>query len=502
MKMNKYRKAMDNLKLSENYDEKTIALLNSDAEENIVERGCSERMIPKRRMRLKPVIAFCVALLIIAGSLSGYALAEANEYREAVTFFNDYTLATEGLSRDDIKKVYRDISTGKFEYEKTADVILKSVNGYEIFQQEPTPEDIEGLWNYVNNRYKQIMIPESNDDVTYKYDYIYKYDAGLGFDVFDKTVLDKYIKGEKVWSVELFDFVIWNHTVYEGNIIVYGDTPSWASSQKTFAILAMISENGQLIWKKTADNGFEDESYNKAVCTADGIAVFGKGDYNYLCWTKYDYNGNLLGFSKKEMTGYGVHGAAKLGDGYLVHLRGGETGDLIIKVDSNGVFSESFTYSNDSVYYYITGMNEYNGNIYLSAYSVPRVNEWEENAGGRYDIASILNYIFENEKFDISNEELTKLVREHFTAVFLVCDTQSGVPSEFYSVKGSVGSSLIIDENGRLAWSVESITDTYLSMYTSSYTIGGACYVYRYTFDNTGRLVSQEKTGEVTPFRR
>jgi hypothetical protein len=37
---------------------------------------------------------------------------------------------------------------------------------------------------------------------------------------------------------------------------------------------------------------------------------------------------------------------------------------------------------------------------------------------------------------------------------------------------------------------------------TSAFTIGGTCYVFRYTFDETGMLVSQEKTGEVVGYHR
>ncbi|NLB44240.1 MAG: hypothetical protein GX821_03635, partial [Clostridiaceae bacterium] len=51
-------------------------------------------------------------------------------------------------------------------------------------------------------------------------------------------------------------------------------------------------------------------------------------------------------------------------------------------------------------------------------------------------------------------------------------------------------------------WEVESITDTFLSMATSSFTIGGASTVYRYTFDAAGTLLSQEKTEIAAPFRK
>jgi hypothetical protein len=145
-------------------------------------------------------------------------------------------------------------------------------------------------------------------------------------------------------------------------------------------------------------------------------------------------------------------------------------------------------------------MLEYNGLIYLSAYSVP-VTEDEENQGSRQDIAAILKYIFDG-RLDISNEELTDLVREHFTAVLLVCSPESGRPQEFYSVKGSLGGRLALDDSKKLTWDVESITDTFFSPATSAFTIGGASYVYRYTFDQDGRLLERVKTDEVVDFYR
>ena len=73
-----------------------------------------------------------------------------------MTFFKEYDLSTDGLSRGEIKKVYRDIKTQAFAYSKTAEVIEKSISqstvgGYDIFQDDPTSEDLENLWNYKNN---------------------------------------------------------------------------------------------------------------------------------------------------------------------------------------------------------------------------------------------------------------------------------------------------------------------------------------------------------------
>ena len=90
-------------------------------------------------------LAACLAL---AASLAGVAFAaEAREYGAAVAFFDENGLSTEGLSREDVKAVYRDITTQRFSYDKTAQVIERLVPGLEIDQREPTPEELAELWN-------------------------------------------------------------------------------------------------------------------------------------------------------------------------------------------------------------------------------------------------------------------------------------------------------------------------------------------------------------------
>ena len=100
----------------------------------------------------------------------------------------------------------------------------------------------------------------------------------------------------------------------------------------------------------------------------------------------------------------------------------------------------------------------------------------------------------------MSSEELTPMVRKNYTALLLVCDPTSGTPREFYSVEGSLGGKLAVSEEEQLLWDVESIAETFFSPATSAFTIGGSCEVFRYCFSSDGSLLTQEKTGEVTPY--
>ena len=253
------------------------------------------------------------------------------------------------------------------------------------------------------------------------------------------------------------------------------------------------------------NNGFEDEYIGEILENADGsYAVISRGDFKYFCLSQYTSDGKETYFKKTEVGNYGIWNAARLGDGYIVQLGSHMTNEYskIIKVDYEGNITESFSYGGKDAYYSITDMIEYNGNIYLSAYSVPKLADEDQSAGGRYEIAAVLNYLFDNGIWEISSEELTPMVRDNYTAMLLVCDPTTGTPQEFYSVKGSLGGELSLSDSGMLLWDVESITTTFFSPATSSFTIGGTSYVFRYTFDAIGELVSQEKTGEVVDYRR
>lgn len=457
-----------------------------------------------RAWKLIASIAACFALLISIGFIS----VEAIEYRDAIKFFNEYGLSTDGLSRSEIKAVYRDITTKSFTYSKTAEVIANSlsteqVGGYEIAQNDPTPEDVENLWNYKN--YNGGFIRPSQHGVHYEYRSEYKKDAQLGFDVHDKSFIEKYDGEKLLWSVSVSEFRIDGFSTVSDGVIAYGATSIWSTEQTVYAWMAKIDSDGNLLWKRMLNNGFEWENIDAILDNHDGsYAVISRGDFEYFCLSQYSADGKETLFKKTEVGNYGIWNAARFRDGYIVQLGSYMTNEhsRIVKVDREGNITESFSYGGEDAYYYVTDMIEYNGNIYLSAYSVPKLADEDQSAGGRYEIAAVLNYLFDNGIWEISSKKLTPMVRNNYTAILLVCEPNVGTPQEFYSVKGSLGGKLSLSDSGMLLWDVESITTTFFSPFTSSFTIGGKCCVFRYSFDAIGELVSQEKTGEVVDYRR
>lgn len=460
---------------------------------------------PKKRQNIIKKYAALAACFLIAFS-SGFGLrayaAEVKEYNAAIEFFEENGLSTQGLTRSEIKKVYHDITTQSFSYSKTAGVILESlsteqIEGYEIWQDAPTPEDIERLWNYKTYG-GGFVYPEQSENDEVFYDYYAEYKDVAFF----QSHFEKHSGDRLLWRVS-FSERIRGYIELSNRMIVYGETARSSVEENVYLWVASIDENGNVLWETQLDNGFHTE-YISAVFEDEegGYQIISRGDSNFLCLTKITPDGRKAYFTKNEVGNYGIGNISPTSNGYIVQLINNMTAEYakIVLIDSEGLITDSFSYDGADIYYHITDMMEYEGKIYLSTYATPKCED-DINVG-RWEIESILNYLFTNDIFEISSEELTPIVRNNYTAILLVCDPGSGTPEEFYSVDGSLGGKLSLTASGELSWDVESITTTFYSPATSSFTIGGTCYVYKYEFNRSGELITSTKTDEIINFRR
>ena len=444
----------------------------------------------KKRVRRRIRVALIAAALLAAAI--GITV-EAKEYSDAVEFFEEYNLPTDGLSRAEIKAVYRDITTETFSYSKTAEVLERRINqvlleGVELSGEIPAPSEIENLWNTL---YQWQYLDEDGKS------FLTSPEETVGVQYFrDREEIKRYENGKEVWSVKMPEggFFAGFTPVSDGVVVMY--SMGYRESDR----LIKVSDRGEILWNVGVDNGFSsNESLSAVIEDADGTyAVFGRGDVNYLCLSRYDKNGNQLSFVSTEMIGRTIRDAVRLSDGYLVLLANYHEGycSELVRMDRAGNITDSFSYSSETEYYWLTDMIECNGRIYLSAYATPKIDD----EGGRDEIAGILDKCFEEKLGPADN--ITDLVRGNYTAVLLVCDTQDYNPKTFYSVKGALGGTLALGENGTLLWDTESLTDMIFSPATSSHSIAGKGVVYRYTFDADGKLKGYEPTGEVTTYRR
>lgn len=494
-----------------NFDEKLPKRALKRIEKNVLQKSGIKNS--KRHLMLK-IFTPAAACLVLAAGIGGFAIAaEAKEYNAAVDFFEQNGLSAEGLSREELKAVYRDITTNRFTNDKTVEVIRRSVPGVEILQHEPTPEELSALWNSNINLWGGSF---KNSAVEYRIDY--KFQPGGEYDILDKITVECLRDGETLWTTEFpalgkewgdDDLYIENGVMTSVGTVIWGQRHHWTVTDSskgnnlTFSRIAHIDDSGCKLWEKELEHGFNHEYIKAVLDNGDGtLAVISYGDFKYLCLSQYDMDGNELGFTKTQFSHISnVLNAVHLGDGYLVQLTGTDEGNgsaHLVKLDRTGNVTDNFVYESDDCDYYITDMAEFEGNVYLSAYAVPKLND----DGYRDGIFEILDSIISAKGgLEVSPEDLTPAVRAHYTAVLLLCDPNGGEPKNFYSVKSSLGGKLAV-ENDQLKWDVKDIILVGYLPYVNSYPISGNCKVYRYSFDSSGVLAGYEDTGEITHFLR
>ena len=452
------------------------------------------------RFRRWGAIAACFALVALIGCTVFAVTTEAAEYRAAVEFFEENGLPADGLSRAEVKAVYRDITTGHFTYGKTAEVILKAVSGGEIDQREPTPQELAELWN------KEFGYNEPpKTGIGFRYDSRRHYDAQRGRTVYDMYLIECYRDGNLLWTAEFPDFEPLDCTYSENGTLVWGRSDLYSSEVSTYAWIALVDNEGKILWKYAMEHDFRNEYIGAVLSNGDGTwTVFSRGDLRYLCVSRIDRNGKELSFCKTDVGNRGIGNVAHLKDGFLVQLCSSYPREFstLYKLDRKGNILDVFAYEEEDCVYTVMDMIEYGGQIYLSAYAYPKVKR--DGISETNELDRIIDDLFpgwENGE-TITSEELTPMVRGQYTAVLLICDPTGGMPETFYSVRGSLGGKLSVNTAGQLEWEVKSIASTYFSPMTNSFTIGGSCNVFRYTFLRTGELIGQTDTGEVASFRR
>lgn len=474
-----------------------LYLAFNDVDDDILLR--SEAPVHRRKSAIRMKWIALAACLVLIISMVGVACAaEVKEYSAAVDFFEQNGLSTDGLSRSDVKAVYRDITARNFTYDKTAEVLSQTVQGLQIIQDELTPEELKAVWdeNWMSH------ISESEDGKTYIASAETKavLNGDSGFMGFDRCRFRCYQNNSMLWLATIKNFYVNDHATVSDGLAIWGCSLDKGFDSRS-PWLGRMDNDGNVLWERKLDHGFEDEDIEAVVDNGDGTwSVFSRADENkYLCLSKYNSEGNELSFKKNEVNGLGVLNAIRLGDGYLVqmsHNLNDERGSLV-KMDNEGNLLEYFSYEEEDCVYFLEDMVEFGGKAYLSAYVIPK----EPNNGGKEELADLIGYKGTEHGGSLSDEEIARMVQENYTAVLLVCDPAGGTPKNFYSVEGSLGGELRVDGD-KLHWGVQSITHAHYDEMNSNYNIKGLCKIYRYTFDANCVLVEQEDTGRTANFGR
>ena len=244
--------------------------------------------------------AACIALLLCAGA-GVYAYAAAKkDYKNALTFFYENELSTEGLTKNEIKEVYRDFYSLSFDNDLTTDVLLNSrpdvVRGFEItgdssewdttvpdtslsdyktpvyYEFERIYSDIEGTYNPQTNAYRQ---------------------------QFEESIFRKYRDGEKVWEISFNDIQIYDYfgdPEDENNpVLVYGTGSSPTDSKDEIVTIVALNADGSVLWETVQNNAQGFDQIDTVLSHPDGsYTTFGRCDTDLedlhycLCVNKYE----------------------------------------------------------------------------------------------------------------------------------------------------------------------------------------------------------------------
>ena len=308
--------------------------------------------------------------------------------------------------------------------------------------------------------------------------------------------------GEKneQWRMKIEGFLPNGLTVVRDGVVVFGDEYIGESSA---AYLAKVSSDGKLLWKCMLDNGFKKESVLQVVEDGNGFAAVSREGLDTFCISHISEDGIQTDSRKTIVGNFGFWDLATAPGGYLVQF-GNKIQQRFAEiawVSPDGFLLGFKQYAGDGERFYLKDMICLGDELYCSGYLVPVSRDPKGMHSVNREIDLVLDEVIGNGRWEISNEELTPLVRENYRAFLLVCDAETGQPKRFYTVPGALGRELRIESGGDLRWIVESIADTYFSPGTSSFTIGGVSIAYRFSVGKDGKIGGAEKTGEVRAYR-
>ncbi|MBO4229597.1 MAG: hypothetical protein J5938_04520, partial [Clostridia bacterium] len=248
-------------------------------------------------------VAACLVLLIGLGLSAVYVVAEAEEYKEAETFFLEHNLSTEGLTRSEVKAVYRDILTRSFSDEKTAEVLRTSIPGFLIEVAEPTPEELARFWDRNSSGPSAPAIESTG------YRYTFDYQSPEDFDECT-TVVTCSLDGTQCWKVAISSCflngalhtgtgtILWGTD--EDRVFGHNESPQSADDYPvTRARLILLDETGTIKNDMFLGNGIKYELIDAVVDNSDGtVTVFSIVDFQDLFILKLRPDGSSV-FSNK-----------------------------------------------------------------------------------------------------------------------------------------------------------------------------------------------------------
>lgn len=435
-----------------------------------------EKKAPRRSRKAWLAIAAC-AVLVVGMAFGGYALAaEAKEYNAAVAYCEANGIPTDGLSRAEIKAVYREVKSETGVYDAgSAGMVSRTdetepVKGWEILTDgDPRYADFDS-----------VLAAEIERIIADR-----EYRCGIAKD--GSGVVVKENGGETIWEYKSSEV-----SACCAAVSVTGDTAVFAqrnveSDEGTVVLPAVfkLDENGELLWmtKWADDQLYSDKiEYDSDALvpeTDGGVTVFSvKRDYERrefaICVTRLDTDGNIVFNVENAIGNFWVYEAYKISGGYVARIGlppVSSDGHVIqescvMMFTEDGHIKEAYRFSEDGKEIEVNDMVLFGGKLYVSA--------------------TVTDITLFNGKTKSDDT---------ITAMLFVCDPDTGALTEFYQVKNAEGSSLDTSKN-ELDWSVNRISTLTFTEEDGTIFISGTAAVWNYRFDTDCRLIDSADTGE------
>ncbi|MBQ9468643.1 MAG: hypothetical protein IJU52_06525 [Clostridia bacterium] len=471
----------------------------------------------KRTVLIAAAAFTAVALIAAAAFAVG---AEEKEYKKALAFFEESGLDAEGLTRSEIKAVYKDITTETFALDATLGVLNRTiaeygVDGYEFLQNVNDPGKTKELWEKFNSgEYDRMKYFVYESDPEYVGNTV-TWENGEDKLGPRTCTVTRSRGGEKLWTAELpMDFSGLLKT--KNGVFVYGRELNVVKNDKTVsheigpARVFFLDGDGKILWSDRRDRFDLDYERGIAAYEQEGgalclIAEGQRGSYKdrdlqrLLTVTVYGPQGAQTLYKENDVTDGDLpmyaEKALRFGDGGLLLFGGGK----LFFVDNEGTLTPFVSYREGDRDYIVKDLELYHDLLFLSTGSV-RYKEDDVYYGRREsEFIAVIQYLNAGDAFDLQRwldkDKLLEVFRENNEAVLLVC-SPDGTPKTFFSKKAAIGGKLETDDEGRLHWFVETPIEIVGSPYTSSHSLRILSQVSEYVFDENGALLSETEAEE------
>lgn len=437
---------------------------------------------PRISRRAMIAIAACLALVIALGAGSFAYAAEAKEYKAALAYFEENGMSTEGLSRSEIKEVYRNFRISASEEGPNGEKKEHetSIGGVSFPADAAAPADddefvhADSRWSRIRNGHRERIGGSRDED-------------GV-------ITLIKYLDDAPLWSctVEPQKLSFITAFLIDDGTVILGAIPN-DETEPSIKAAMLISDDGTEMWFREIGEGREV----RAVGAPDGSVAFfslvNEDPYEnngILRVTRIAQNGEVL-CAADNFTGMPVVVGEVycFGEGFIItgfDAIGAE--QRLYMIGADGHINANADYALDGWECTVCGVKEYGGKVYVSVNAA--AEEFIDTAGSDMDPAT-------------TDEEALEFTINSTKALLLVCDSAGGEPRIFYEAEGSMGIDLDVNEKGELEWTVWStcaakVEPNMPAEDDECYGIKATFRVYKYRFAEDGSFIERFDTGMVT----